>query len=93
MMRQMIVVVIVALAVPLVRHDSSAAQNVAWTQYGNFSVSCGTVTRSQGLQRGAFATVPFISKTRVLRVDLGRSSGSSKLPRETIANLGFSART
>jgi hypothetical protein len=54
MMRRTVVVMFVLLAGPSMRYDSAAAQDVKWTQYGNFEVSCGTVTRSSPTQRSVY---------------------------------------
>jgi hypothetical protein len=44
---------VVAAAI-LYQQSSAAMQRGAYTQYGNYKVSCGTLTSSSGLQKGAY---------------------------------------
>ena len=44
----------VVVATILSQQNSAAMQRGAYTQYGNYKVSCGTLTSSSGLQKDAY---------------------------------------
>lgn len=46
--------VAVVVAAILYQQSSTAMQRGAFTQYGNYKVSCGTLTSSSGLQKEAY---------------------------------------